>query len=159
MSTGELASKNISFLKQVMEQGKLEDIYEARDLTEVVFRTMRDLMPNEVVDRVESELQQESLEALPAQSRNIQKDIDITRLWKDTNPLVSWLSRLRSPLEFDAQLFIRRVEQEGGMPRGTDGETVIRAIFAATKQELSSDRIQEVGQFLPGKIQQLWLSI
>ncbi|MDJ0682993.1 MAG: DUF2267 domain-containing protein [Xenococcaceae cyanobacterium MO_167.B52] len=60
MSTGELASKNISFLKQVMEQGKLEDIYEARDLTEVVFRTMRDLMPNEVVDRVESELQQES---------------------------------------------------------------------------------------------------
>ncbi len=60
-------------------------------------------------------------------------------MWKDTNPLVSWLSRLRSPLQFDAQLFIPRVEQEGGMPRGTDGETVIRAIFAATKQELSSD--------------------
>ncbi len=93
MSTGELASKNISFL----------------------------------------------IEALPAQSRNIQKDIDITQLWKDNNPLVSWLSRLRSPLQFDAQLFIPRVEQEGGMPRGTDGETVIRAIFAATKQELSSD--------------------
>ena len=28
-----------------------------------------------------------------------------------------------------------------------------------SQQELSSDRIQEVGQFLPGKIQQFWLSI
>ncbi|MDJ0692596.1 MAG: hypothetical protein QNJ41_29460 [Xenococcaceae cyanobacterium MO_188.B32] len=47
------------------------------------------------------------LESLPTPSRNLQKDIEITKLWQDTNPLVSWLSRLRSPLEFDAQIFIR----------------------------------------------------
>ena len=56
------------------------------------------------------------------------------------------------------KIFIRRVEQEGGMPRGTDGETVIKAVFAATKAEISSARNKEIAQFLPGKIQQLWQS-
>ncbi len=155
MDTNSLSQSNISFLEKVMEQGQLQDLYEARDLTEVIFRTMRDLMSNEAVDRVTSELQQESGSS---QSKNIQQDTDLSKLWKDTNPLVSWISRLRSPLEFDDQLFIRRVEQEGGMPKGTDGKTVIKAVFAATKAELSGDRIREIADFLPGQIKQLWQS-
>ena len=33
---------------------------------------------------------------------------------------------------------------------------VINAVFSATKEELSEDRIQEVAKFLPGKIQDMW---
>lgn len=142
-----------SFLEKVAYAGNLADIYEARDLAEVVFRTMRDLMPNATVDRVASELNKE---ALLTEEKSLQQNI--SELWKDTNPLVGWLSRVRSPLEFDDRLFIRRVEQEGTMPKNTDGETVIKAVFTATKAELSGDRAKEIAQFLPGKIQQLWQS-
>jgi hypothetical protein len=36
MSSNALASRNISFLEMVRERGQLKDIYEARDLTEVI---------------------------------------------------------------------------------------------------------------------------
>ncbi len=39
MDTNNLSQSNIGFLEKVMEQGKLQDLYEARDLTEVIFRT------------------------------------------------------------------------------------------------------------------------
>lgn len=54
-----IAEKNMPFLEKVKEQANLENIYDARDLAEVVYRTMRDLMPNETIDRVTSELETE----------------------------------------------------------------------------------------------------
>jgi uncharacterized protein (DUF2267 family) len=42
------------------------------------------------------------------------------------------------------------------MPANTNGETVTKAVFAATKEELSPERITEIAQFLPGKIRQIW---
>lgn len=148
-----IAENNMPFLEKVKEQANLENIYEARDLTEIVYRTMRDLIPNETIDRVTSELETE----------DEQKNTGVVAdLWQDTNPLVAWLSRIRPrfqgnvPFTIDDNLFITRVEQEGGMPVQTNGETVIKAVFTATKEELSSERCQEIEPFLPGKIRQIW---
>ena len=148
MTNSTMSPNNFAFLEKVKNNGHLEDIYDARDMTEVVYRTMRDLMPTQVIDQVESDLKKESNE--------------ISELWKDRNPLVAWLSRIRPPFQgeapfaIDDELFIRRVEQEGGMPKGTNGQTVIKAVFKATKQELSQTRIDEIENFLPGKIKELW---
>ena len=59
----------------------------------------------------------------------------------------------------DANLFLIRVEKEGGVPKSTDVETVIKAVFQAIQEELSVKVIGEIGYFLPGKIQQWWQQI
>ena len=43
----QVATKDMDFLNKVMLKGHISDIYDARDITEVVFRTMRDLMTTE----------------------------------------------------------------------------------------------------------------
>lgn len=157
VSSSTIAKKNIPFLEKVKEQANLENIYEARDLTEVVYRTMRDLIPTETVDRVTSELEEKNPPNKEEKNTGV-----IAQLWQDTNPLVAWLSRIRPrfqgnvPFTIDDKLFVTRIEQEGGMPAQTNGETVIKAVFTATKEELSSARCQEIEPFLPGKIRQIW---
>ncbi len=56
-----IASKDMPFLEKVMVNGNMEDIFDARDITEVVYRIMRDVMTTEASDRVESELHKEVL--------------------------------------------------------------------------------------------------
>ena len=140
------------FLEKVALKAELPDIFDARDLTTIVYRTMRDLMTTSASKAVESELQVEAQEY--ADNKRLQQEI--AELWHDDNPLVAWLSNIRPPLKFDADTFIFRIEKEGGLPRGTTGEKVINAVFSATKEELSEDRIKEVAQFLPGKIKDMW---
>ncbi|MEC4806024.1 MAG: DUF2267 domain-containing protein [Jaaginema sp. PMC 1079.18] len=147
-----IATKDMPFLEKVMLKGELEDIFDARDLTIVVYRTMRDVMSTETSDRVAEDLGTE--ESLPTSDKSLQNNL--AQLWKDNNPIVSWLSRIRQPLEIKDETFIFRIEQEGGLPKGTNGEKALKAIFSATKEELPSDRIQEVSQYLPGKVKQLW---
>ncbi|MEM7553072.1 MAG: DUF2267 domain-containing protein [Cyanobacteria bacterium P01_A01_bin.84] len=157
MSTTDIAQDNIPFLEKIMKSANLSDLYEARDLTEIVYRTMRDLMPRETIEGVESELHKE---AVSTNNKALQNEI--ADLWKDSNPLVAWLSKIRpkfdksAPWGIDDNLFITRIEREGGMPAGNNGVNVIKAVFAATKQELSQERVQEISDFLPGKIQELW---
>ena len=60
-----------------MQRASLPDIYDARDLTLVVFRTMRDMMTTAASDRTEAAFE----------------DDNIAQLWKDDNPVVSLLSK------------------------------------------------------------------
>lgn len=152
-----IASKDMPFLEKVMLKGELEDIFDARDMTEMVFRVMRDLMTTEAADQVAEELHE------PAEVTD-QKALqqEITDLWKDTNPIVGFLSRVRPPwqgpgiFKIDSDRFLFRVKNEGGMPQSANVEQVVNAVFSATKEELSEDTIQQVSQFLPGKIKDMW---
>ncbi|MBE9177986.1 DUF2267 domain-containing protein [Oculatella sp. LEGE 06141] len=146
-----IVTESMPFLEKVMVKGNLEDIFDARDVTEVVFRTMRDMMTTEASDRVASELHEE---ALPTDDKALQNEV--AELWKDTNPIVSFLSRIRPPLKIKADTFLFRINQEAGLPRGVAPEEAITAVFAATKDELSEERIKEVEGYLPDKILQLW---
>ena len=146
-----IATKDMPFLEKVMFKGELEDIFDARDITEVVFRTMRDMMTTEASDRVADELHKE---AEPTEDKALQNEI--AELWKDTNPIVSFLSRIRPPLIIKSDTFLFRIRQESGLPQGVEPETVIKAVFSATKDELSEDRVKEIAGFLPDEIRQMW---
>ncbi|MBD1838821.1 DUF2267 domain-containing protein [Coleofasciculus sp. FACHB-64] len=131
-----------AFLEKVKAKGNLNDLDEAKNATEVVFRTMRDVMTNEAVERVEEELDKSATD-------------EVEDLWEDTNPIVSFLSKIRPQLKIKPENFLVRLRQEGNLP-GRDAETIIKAVFSATKEELSSERIQEVASYLPGEIQEMW---
>lgn len=152
-----VATKDMDFLEKVLVKGQLEDIFDARDVTEIVFRVMRDLMTTEAADRVAEELHEPVLET---EDKALQ--MEITDLWKDTNPIVGFLSRVRPPwqgpgiFKIDDDRFLFRVENEGGFQPGIDRELVVKAVFSATKDELSEDRIKEIAEWLPGKILELW---
>lgn len=158
-----IADEHRSFLEKVMVQGGFADPYDARDFTEVVFRVMRDLMTTEAADRVADELHEE---ALPTKEKALQ--MEVTDLWKDTNPIVGLLSRVRPPwqgpgiFKIDSDRFFFRVANEGGFERGyahkdTDRKRAVKAVFSATKDELSEERIQEIASWLPENgVRELW---
>lgn len=142
------------FIETVMRKGHLENAFEAKDITELVFRTMRDLMTTEAADRVAAELHQEN-ELVPTEEYKPLPD-DLEDLWRDTNPVVGFLSRIQSPMKIDSDSFLFRIRQEADLPPGVDVETVVCAVFSATKQELSTERIEEIASFLPGQIREMW---
>lgn len=153
-----IAKEHDSFLEKVMTEGGLADPYDARDLTEVVFRVLRDLMTTEAADRVESELHEE---VMPTDEKKF-KQLEVADLWRDTNPIVGFLSRVRPPwqgpgiFKIDSDRFLFRVANEGGLPPTADREKVVKAVFSATKDELSEERIQEIASWLPDKVRELW---
>ncbi|MBE9033732.1 DUF2267 domain-containing protein [aff. Roholtiella sp. LEGE 12411] len=152
-----IEEKDTVFLEKVKAKSGLADLYDARDLTELVFRVMRDLMTTEAADRVEEELHK------PAEITDDKSlQMEIADLWHDTNPIVGFLSRVRPPwqgpgiFKIDSDRFLFRVANEGGMPPNVDREQVVKAVFSATKDELSSERIQEIASWLPDRVRQLW---
>lgn len=152
------AQHHHSFLEKVMTQGKLADLYDARDITEVVFRTMRDMMTNEAVDHVSEELHSPLVEDNKDRTLYAATPLatEVEDLWEDTNPIVHFLSRVRPALQIRDTTFMFRIQQESGLPPQADVEQVVKAIFSATKDELSPERIEEIAGFLPGKVRELW---
>lgn len=153
-----IAEKDLPFLEKVMQSSGIADPYDARDITEIVFRVMRDLMTTEAADRVAEELHEEVLDT---DQKALQ--MEITDLWKDTNPLVGLLSRVRPPwqgpgiFKIDSDRFLFRVANEGSMPSNCNCDQVVKSVFSATKDELSEERIAEVAQWMPeGRVRQLW---
>jgi uncharacterized protein (DUF2267 family) len=160
-----IADRDRSFLEKVAIDGGFSNAYDARDFTEVVFRVMRDLMTTEAADRVAAELSDE--ETLPdTGDKSLQ--MDVVELWRDTNPLVGFLSRVRPPwqgpgiFKIDSERFMFRVANEGGLKRIDNDRysarnRAVKAVFAATKQELSADRVQEIANWMPeGEVLELW---
>ncbi|NEO27112.1 MAG: DUF2267 domain-containing protein, partial [Kamptonema sp. SIO4C4] len=50
------SQQRLSFLEKIQLKGELSDLYDARDLAIIVYRTMRDLIPTDECDRVAEEL-------------------------------------------------------------------------------------------------------
>ena len=157
------AEKDRSFLEYVMVEGGFADPYDARDFAEVVFRVMRDLMTTEAAERVADELHEPMM---PTKEKALQ--MEVTDLWKDTNPLVGWLSQVRPPwqgpgiFKINSDRFFFRVANEGGLERSSEHKDrernqAVKAVFAATKKELSEERIQEIATWLPEDgVRELW---
>ncbi len=152
-----IADENRSFLEKVMVKGGFANPYDARDFTDVVFRIMRDLMETETADRVEGELHQE---VMSTDEKALQ--MEVAELWKDRNPLVGFLSRVRPPwqgpgiFKIDSDRFLFRAANEGGLAPQIDREQAVKAVFSATKDELSAERIEEIAGWLPDYVQKLW---
>jgi uncharacterized protein (DUF2267 family) len=157
------ADKDRSFLEYVMVEGGFADPYDARDFTEVVFRIMRDLMTTEAADRVADELHEE---IMPTDEKALQ--LEVIDLWKDSNPIVAFLSRVRPPwqgpgiFKINSDRFFFRAANEGGLERDSehkDGQRkqAVKAVFSATKKELTPERIAEISSWLPeAGVRELW---
>ena len=141
--------KNKPFLDKVIANSNLQTVNEAQTATKVVFRILRDLLPREEVDKLADELRGE--EAPNA-------DMEIKDLFKDTNPMVSFFSYI-SPIQqlnIPKDTFMLRLNQEGAVRHDTDPEEVTKAVFSATKDELSQAQIDNVTKCLSDEIRAIW---
>jgi uncharacterized protein (DUF2267 family) len=141
------------FLETVKRQANLEDLYDARDIAEVVFRTLRDMMTTEASDRVAAELEGKMLSTGDGASQD-----KLVEIWKDTNLLVRFLSRIRKPLNIETDAFLFRISQEAGLSRGVTAEAAIEAVFSALKRELSAEGSQDIERALTSELRQVWRS-
>jgi uncharacterized protein (DUF2267 family) len=153
-----IATKDTPFLEKVQLKSGLSDLYDARDVTEVVFRTMRDMMTKEAVENVAEELHKPLDAGNPDRTLYTATPLatEIEDLWKDTNPIVNLLSKIRPPLVIKSDTFLFRVKQESGLQATVSPEQAVEAVFSATKDELSQERIQEIAHFLPDEIRSIW---
>ncbi|MEM7770790.1 MAG: DUF2267 domain-containing protein [Cyanobacteria bacterium P01_E01_bin.6] len=139
------------FLETVKRQAGLEDLYDARDIAEVVFRTMRDMITTDLADRIASELDGKLLATGDGASQD-----KLVEIWKDTNILVRFLSRIRKPLVIETDTFLFRISQEAGLSRGVTAEDATEAVFSALKRELSAECSQDISKFLTSELRQAW---
>ena len=143
--------KNKAFLNKIIADTNLETINEAQTATKVVFRILRDLLPREEVDKLADELRGED-----APNANM----EIKDLFKDTNPMVSFFSYI-SPIQqlnISKDTFMLRLKQEGAVRHDTDAEAVTKAVFSATKAEISQKQVENVAKCISDdELRSIWL--
>ena len=141
--------RNKAFLEKVVAETNLKTINEAQTATKVVFRILRDLLPREEVDKLADELREDAPKA----------DMELKDLFKDTNPMVSFFSYI-SPIQqlnINKDTFMLRLKQEGAVRHDTDAEAVTKAVFGATKAEISSEQIDNVAKCISDdEIRTIW---
>jgi uncharacterized protein (DUF2267 family) len=140
MAAEKFSANERAFLEKVMQKASLPDLFDARDVTTVVFRTMRDLMTTADDESTKAAFQ----------------DADIEEIWRDDNPIVALLSRFRPPLKIDSETFLRRVKQEGGVPPNVSAEAVVIAVFSTARESLPPNKVQEIATILPDGLRVLW---
>ena len=101
---------------------------------------MRDMMTTEASDRIEAAFSNRA----------------IAKLWRDDNPIVRLISRLRPPLKIDSEIFMRRITQEGSVPKDVTPQGVTIAVFSTVRNELPADIVQEISGYLPDGVKVLW---
>ena len=142
--------KNKAFLDKVIAATNLKTVNEAQTATKVVFRILRDLLPREEVDKLADELREDAPKA----------DMEIKDLFKDTNPMVSFFSYI-SPIQqlnIDKDTFMLRLKQEGAIRHDTDAEAVTKAVFSATKAEISQKQVENVANCISDdELRSIWL--
>lgn len=137
-----------TFLEKVLNQSELQSDNDAQVATKVVFRILRDLMPTDEIDRISQDLHSQAPKA----------DMEIADLWNDPNVMVAFFSRI-SPLRqlnISSDTFLLRLSQEAALPEGVKVTGVAQAVFSALQDELPEQKSNEIAQFLPDEIQQLW---
>lgn len=119
-------AEQTQFLQKVIDRSSLETENQAQTATNIVFRILRDMVSRETVDHVGEDLQMQDPDA----------DMALNDLWKDTNPMVSFFSRL-SPVQkinFSPTLFMSRLNEEAALPVSVEAEEVVKAVFSALKK-------------------------
>lgn len=143
MAAKKMSDAEQSFLQAVMQKASLPDIYDARDITIVVFRSLRDLMTTEAATQIANSFEDEK----------------IAKLWKDDNPVAATLAKLRPPLKIDTSTFLRRIGQEAGLPRDVKAEAVVIAVFSTVRELLPAEAVQQISSFLPDGLKVMWEQI
>lgn len=142
------AAEQKDFLEKIVSRSSLKNANDAQAASKVVFRLLRDMMPTDEIERIEQDLEK--------QAPN--DDMTIADVWHDPNVMVAFFSRI-SPLRqlsINSGTFFLRLQQEGALPSNSDPKAVTQAVFSATKEELPQSRIDEIAQFLPDEVRQLW---
>ena len=143
--------RNKAFLEKVIAETNLKTVNEAQTATKVVFRILRDLLPREEVDKLADELRGEE-----APNANM----ELKDLFKDPNPMVSFFSYI-SPIQqlnIDKDTFMLRLKQEGAVRHDTDAEAVTKAVFSATKAEISQEQVKNVANCISDdELRSIWL--
>lgn len=141
MSVQTFSSAEKIFLDKVSEKSGIADIYDVRNVSITVFRSLRDLMTTEAAVEAADEFSDER----------------VALLWKDDNPIVAALSKLRPPLDIDTGMFLSRIRLEAGLPEGVTPETAVKSVFSTAKGELSEERSNEIATFLPNDLKKMWV--
>lgn len=153
-------STTLPFIDKVTQMGHFQDRAIAEETVEAIFRSMRDLMTPDAIERVSEELKNKTAVPadevdIPANDKAIEKDL--AELWKDPDPVASGISQDNPPQKPNSDEFLYHLDHQVNLPPGVTPESAIKAVFSLTKPELSDDRIQEISTYLPSKIQKMWI--
>jgi uncharacterized protein (DUF2267 family) len=153
-------STTTPFIDKVTQIGHFQSRDLAEETVEVIFRSMREMMTQDAIERVREELKNKTAVSaeevdIPSQDKAIEKDL--AELWKDPDPVAATISRDNNPHQISSDQFLDRIKQQVNLPPSVTPEGAVKAVFSLTKPELSEDRVQEVSTYLPDKIQKMWI--